>query len=792
MKFSERWLREWVNPPVDGAALCDKLTMSGLEVEQISPAGADVSGVVVAEVGEVGGHPDAGKLRVCRLSTGSGTPLTVVTGAADVRKGQRVPLAIAGAVLGDGRRVEKAVIRGVESHGMLCSAADLGMADGGAADTPLALPSDAPLGAGVRDYLQLDDACIEINLTPNRGDCLSIAGLAREVGAEHGCSVRKPEIKPQPPVHDGRLSITLAASAACPRYAGRIIRGVNARAAPPLWLRERLRRSGLRSVNAVVDITNYVMLELGQPMHAFDLARLKGGVTVRFARAGEQLELLDGRRVTLDAETLVIADDEKPLAMAGIMGGRAAAVVDATGDLFLESAFFTPAAIAGRPWRYKLHTDSAHRFERGVDFELPVQAMERATELILQICGGRPGPVSDVADRRHLPLRAPVRLRRKRIEAVLGYDCAPEEVTRVLKALGMIVEPAADGWRVSPPSYRFDIGIEEDLMEEVARILGYDRVPSRAPGGRLNMGLMPEGGGDPLLRLRQTLIDRGYHEAITYSFVDAGDNARLGDPGATVALTNPISQDMAVMRTSLWPGLLKALHYNQNRQQSRIRLFEIGRIFRASGKETNQIMKIAGVVAGDSAPEQWGLQSRPVDFHDLKSDCEALLAAIPGVTAVPAHHPALHPGQSADWMAGGDKIGCIGTLHPDLYKDLDVKGPICLFELDLAPLLVPPLPRYRPLSKFPFVRRDLSFTLAADIPVQKVMECVWTGAPEALRDLQLFDVYQGEGIDSGKKSIALGLIFQQSSSTLIDKEVELMVAGIAQRLAGELGASLRE
>src|SRR5579885_2225314 len=474
MKFSERWLREWVNPPVDGAALCDKLTMSGLEVEQISPAGADVSGVVVAEVGEVGGHPDAGKLRVCRLSTGSGTPLTVVTGAADVRKGQRVPLAIAGAVLGDGRRVEKAVIRGVESHGMLCSAADLGMADGGAADTPLALPSDAPLGAGVRDYLQLDDACIEIKL--------------------------------QPPVHDGRLSITLAASAACPRYAGRIIRGVNARAAPPLWLRERLRRSGLRSVNAVVDITNYVMLELGQPMHAFDLARLKGGVTVRFARAGEQLELLDGRRVTLDAETLVIADDEKPLAMAGIMGGRAAAVVDATGDLFLGSAFFTPAAIAGRPWRYKLHTDSAHRFERGVDFELPVQAMERATELILQICGGRPGPVSDVADRRHLPLRAPVRLRRKRIEAVLGYDCAPEEVTRVLKALGMIVEPAADGWRVSPPSYRFDIGIEEDLMEEVARILGYDRVPSRAPGGRLNMGLMPEGGGDPLLRLRQTLI----------------------------------------------------------------------------------------------------------------------------------------------------------------------------------------------------------------------------------------------------------------------------------------------
>ncbi|HTT08869.1 MAG TPA: phenylalanine--tRNA ligase subunit beta [Gammaproteobacteria bacterium] len=791
MKFSERWLREWANPPVDSAALCERLTLSGLEVEQMTPVAAEITGVVVAEVRVIGKHPNADKLSVCQVSTGSAAPLSVVTGAANVRTGMRVPLAPAGALLADGRRIEKSSLRGMESHGVLCSATELGMVDAGG-EGILELPSDAPLGANVRDYLQLDDARIEINLTPNRGDCLSIAGLAREVGAEHHCPLRLPEIKSQPPAHAGRLPITLTASEACPRYAGRVINGIDAAAATPMWLRERLRRSGLRSISAVVDVTNYVMLELGQPMHAFDLARLKGGITVRYARAGEQLELLDGQQVTVDAETLVIADDEKPVAMAGIMGGRATGVGDITRDIFLESAFFSPTAIAGRPWRYKLHTDSAHRFERGVDYLMTARAMERATALILQICGGRPGPVCDVTHKQHLPVRAPIRLRQRRLEQVLGFSCAADEVIRILEALGVTVKPAEDGWQVLPPSYRFDISIEEDLIEEMARILGYERVPSRAPGGRLKLGPLAEAGKDPLMRFRQTLIDRGYHEAITYSFVDPAHDAKLGDGAAAIALTNPISEDMAVMRTSLWPGLVKALHYNQNRQQSRIRLFEMGRIFRSSGKETSQIMNIAGVIAGDSAPEQWGCKSRPVDFYDLKSDCEALLAGLQGVDAVPGRHPALHPGQSADWVMAGNKVGSIGALRPDLYKDLDLKGPVYLFELALAPLAGLPIPRHQPLSKFPLVRRDLSFTLAADIPVQKVTECIWRGAPLALRDLQLFDVYQGEGIDSGKKSIALGLIFQQSSSTLMDTEVEVMVTGIAKRLAGELGASLRE
>lgn len=790
MKFSERWLREWVNPPVDSATLCDKLTLTGLEVEQVTPAAAAFSGVVVAEVCAIGKHPDADKLSVCEVSLGSGAPLTVVTGGANVRAGMRVPLALAGALLAGGRSIEKGARRGVESHGMLCSAVELGMAE--TSTEVLELPPDAPLGVSVRDYLQLDDTCIEINLTPNRGDCLCIAGLAREVAAEHRHACQTPEIPPQPPAHDARLPITLAAPEACPRYAGRVIRDVNAGVATPMWLRERLRRSGLRSIGAVVDITNYVMLELGQPMHAFDLAGLKGGITVRYARAGEQLDLLDGQCVMLDAKTLVIADDEKPVAMAGIMGGRATSVLDTTRDIFLESAFFTPAVIAGRPWRYKLRTDSAHRFERGVDYELPARTMERATALILQICGGRPGPVCDIKHEQCLPNRASIRLRRRRLEQVLGFVCPTDEVLGVLRALGMAVEPASGDWQVIPPSYRFDIRIEEDLMEELARIIGYDRIPIRAPGGRLKLGPVVEGGKDPLRRLRQTLIDRGYHEAITYSFVDPAHDAKLGDPTAAVPLANPISQDMAVMRTSLWPGLVKALHYNQSRQQSRIRLFEIGRIFRGCGKEVSQIMKIAGIVAGDSAPEQWGGRTRAVDFYDLKSDCEALLGELVNAETVPAQHPALHPGQTADWVTAGNKIGTIGALHPDLYDDLDLKGPVYLFELELAPLAEPPLPHHRPLSKFPLVRRDLSFTLAADIPVKKVMECIRRQAPEALRDLQLFDVYQGEGIDSGKKSIALGLIFQQSSSTLLDTDVEAIVAGIAKRLAGELGATLRE
>lgn len=792
MKFSEQWLREWVNPGVSIAELAHQLTMAGLEVDAIEPVAAQFNKVVVGEVFSVEPHPDADRLRVCKVSVG-GETLSIVCGAPNVAEGQKVPTALTGAQLPNGLKIKKSKLRGVESFGMLCSAVELGMAE--SSDGLLLLPAAAEPGTDVRELLQLNDVTIEIGLTPNRGDCLSIAGIAREVGVANQAALAEPEISDVAPAHDETVPVTLAAPDACPRYIGRVIKGVNPPAQTPLWMRERLRRSDIRSISPVVDVTNYVMLELGQPMHAFDLARLKGGIEVRYARAGEQLILLDGQEVSLQPNTLVIADRQAPLAMAGIMGGEPSSVTDDTVDLFLESAFFSPDTIIGKARQYGLHTDSSHRFERGVDFDLPRRAMQRATQLLLEIVGGEAGPVIEAVEQDKLPQRQPITLRRERIKRLLGIDLAPAQISELLTRLGMSVVGRGDSWQVTPPNFRFDVAIEADLIEEIGRVYGYDELPTEAPRVALTVQ-MPCEAQVGLERVRAFLVDRGYQEAITYSFVDEALQRLVTPDAAGIALANPISADMAVMRTSLWSGLLQVLKYNQNRQQERVRLFEHGVKFsRQDGKITEKGV-VAGVVAGKLLPEQWSSPAVPADFFDVKADMEGLLG-LTGRTAdyifEAEGHPALHPGQSATIKrADGVPIGWIGKLHPKLEKELDFKDSVYLFEVVEEIFADARTPKFVELSRFPSVRRDLAIVVDQTVSARQVSDCVAGVSGEYLAKLQLFDVYCGEGIESGRKSLALGLTFQDHSRTLKDEDVEALVLQILEKLNQELHATLRE
>ncbi len=794
MKFSEQWLREMVDPPVPTAELADRLTMSGLEVESVSAVAPAFSGVCVALIGDLRKHPEADRLRICTAEVGQGTPLQIVTGAANVTDGMRVPLARVGALLPGEKRISRSKLRGIESEGMLCSLAELGLAD--TAEGVLELPSDAPPGVDIREYLKLDDRSIELNVTPNRGDCLSVLGIAREVGAEYGVAAAGPRIAPLPAAIGESLAVVVSDAAACPRYVGRIVRRIDPAAATPMWMAERLRRSGLRPIHPVVDITNYVMLELGQPMHAFDLSLLNGGIDVRRARQGERITLLDGQVLELSDDTLVIADRERALALAGIMGGADSAVSAATTDIFLESAYFSPTAIAGRGRRYKLQTDSSQRFERGVDFELQSAAIERATRLILEVCGGEAGPVTEVLHSDQLPPRSPIRLRYERLRRVLGVALEPSTVAGILERLGMQVLAEEDEWQVTPPSSRADITIEADLIEEVVRINGYERIPGRMPSGVISLSNVAEGGAPRIVRAREALVQRGYQEAVTYSFVAARQDALVGGRAEnSIALANPISADMAVMRTSLWAGLLQALNYNLSRQQGRIRLFETGRSFEKQGAETRQINRLSGVFCGTSWPEQWGARSQSADFFDLKGDVAAVLDVLAPRTKWEERVrslPALHPGQCMEVGLAGRTIAVLGALHPDLLKDFDLRLPVFLFEIDLDGLPPTVAPRYEPVSRFPSVRRDLSMTIAREIPAAEILRAAQGIAPPYLRDLQLFDVYEGEGIDSGKKSVALGLIFQGVSSTLIDKDIDAQLAVIVEELETRLGAVLRD
>ncbi len=796
MRFSEAWLREWVDPPISTDALADQLSMSGLEVDAVEPAAPAFSGVVVGHVQQVDEHPDAAKLRLCRVDVGADEPIQIICGAANVSAGMRVPVATVGANLPGDFKIKKAKLRGVESFGMICSAAELGLAE--SSDGIMPLPAGAPVGEDLRHFMALDDHCIELDLTPDRGDCLSVAGVAREVGVLNRVPVRTPALNPVGAVIDDRVAVRVQAPAACPRYLCRIVQGIDMAAETPQWMQERLRRSGLRPISAVVDVTNYVLLELGQPMHAFDLGRLDGGIEVRMAHPDEPLALLNGDSVALREDTLVIADRSRALALAGIMGGAESAVSDSTNDILLESAFFAPTAISGKARGYGLHTDSSHRFERGVDPCLQAAAMERATALLCDIVGGRPGPVVEAVSDAHLPTRAGLMLRRRRIPQVLGVELDADSVVDILSRLGMGVEAVDDGWHVTPPSSRFDVLLEVDLIGELGRVYGYDNIPvsharsaatTRAP---LEMAF-------DLERIRQVLVNRGFFEAVTYSFVSPEQQALMDPDSAPLALANPLSAELSVMRTSLWPGLLQAARQNLARQQARVRLFESGLRFRVEADGLRQEAMLAGVSVGPITPEQWGEPPRNADFFDLKSDVEAVLAAS-GCAAdcdflAPApseQHSALHPGQSARIERGGRALGWIGTLNPSLAAQLDLPAELQLFELLTAELGDGAKPAFAPLSKFPSIRRDIAIVVDDAVSFAAVRRCVEHAAGDLLRDMLLFDVYAGEKIDSGRKSLALGLILQARSQTLTDQEVESVVARVLSRLAADVDASLRD
>ncbi len=790
MKFSEAWLREWVNPGLDTQQLAEQLTMAGLEVDAVEPVAAGFSGVIIAEVLAVEAHPDADKLRVCQVAAGEDEPLQIVCGAPNVRAGLKAPLATVGGHMPGDMKIKKARLRGVPSHGMLCSARELGLSD--EHQGLMELPGDAPVGRDLRDYLTLDDVTIGVDLTPNRGDCLGMEGVAREVGTLTGTDLTPPAFEPVAATCDERIPIDVQAPEACPRYLGRVIRGINPGAGTPLWMQEKLRRGGIRSLGPVVDVTNYVLLELGQPMHAFDLGKLSGGIVVRYARQGEKLTLLDERSVDLDQQTLLICDKEKVLALAGVMGGVDSGISESADSLFLEVAFFAPEKIAGRARRYNLNTDSSHRFERGVDPELQLRAMERATALLIELAGGQAGPVIEVSSQQHLPVKPAIELRRARIERLLGFVPADAQVEDILLRLGVTVVASGEGWMATPPSYRFDLAIEADLIEEVGRVYGYNNLPTANNHGDLIVRPVPEA-ATPLERLQALLVDRGYQEAITYSFVDAAILEDLEPDRCPVPLANPISSEMSVMRTSLWAGLLGAVQYNLARQHSRIRFFESGLKYELQKDDIKQVNVLSGVVVGDLYPEQWAVENRAADFFDVKGDIEALLD-MGGTSAEfqSGSHPALHPGQTAAILVGGRQIGWLGCIHPGLARKLGIPSKTCLFELDMDAVLKGRAPSFEKLSRFPTIRRDLAIVVDVEIPASALCNMIHQQAGAMLKDVLVFDVYQGKGIESGRKSVALGLILQDSSRTLTDDEVDTVEAGIIGQLEKQFAATLRE
>jgi phenylalanyl-tRNA synthetase beta chain len=791
MQISEAWLRDYVNPAISTEELVEQLTMAGLEVDSVAPAAAKFNGVVVGEVMSMQQHPDADRLRVCQVAVGEAEPLQIVCGASNVRVGLKIPAALIGAVLPGDFKIKKSKLRGEESFGMLCSEKELGLA--AEASGLMELASDAPVGADIRDYLSLNDSIIEVDLTPNRADCLCVEGLAREVAVLNQMSWSTIRVENAEVRHQDTLTVSVEATDACPRYLGRLIKGVNARAQTPLWMQERLRRSGLRSLGPLVDVTNYVLIELGQPLHAFDAEKLTGGITVRWAKADENLTLLNGQTINLDNQALVIADDKQALALAGIMGGNNSAVNDETQAVFLECAFFAPQGIAGEARRFGLHTDSSHRFERGVDATLQTRAIERATQLIIDIAGGSAGAITEVTTESTLPQRQTVLLRRQRIEKMLGIIPADEHVTDIFQRLGMAVQTHADGWYVTPPGFRFDIAIEADLIEEIARVYGYNNLPNSSLLMRSQLIPATETVLD-IDRVKDLLVDRGYQEAITYSFVDEDIQNAIAPDSEVIRLKNPISLELSVMRTTLWCGLLKAALYNTNRQQNRVRIFETGLRFIKKEGQIHQQKMLAGLVLGSAYNEQWGVNTRKVDFFDIKADVQALFALTGNeVQFLSGQLSALHPGQTAEIQAlNGEKIGWLGMLHPNLEKQLGFDTQVFLFELDQNLTLDKRIPIFKSLSKFPSVRRDLALIVKEDISAIDIINCVKDSAEPTLQDVIIFDIYRGKGVEEGCKSVALSLILQDEAQTLTDSEIDAIVSRALDILINKIHAKLRD
>ncbi len=784
MKFSENWLRSYVNPPLTSEALAHALTMAGLEVEALEPVAPPFDKVVVGEVRSLTKHPDADRLNVCLVEIGAGEPLQIVCGAANVHVGAKVPCALVGAALPK-MTIKEAKVRGVESFGMLCSEQELGLAEESAG--LLLLPTDAPIGQSIRDYLALDDKLFTLKLTPNRSDCLSVSGIACEVAAVTNSALTPPAIALVPVTLADTLLVDVQAPAACPRYCGRIVRGVNPQAPTPTWMVQRLARSGLRSISAVVDITNYVLLELGQPLHAFDLAKLNGGIIVRMARAGEQIKLLNDQVAKLDADMLVIADTQRAIALAGIMGGAETAVDENTSAVFLESAFFSPESMMGRARRLGLATDSSHRFERGVDFAASRDCLERATQLMVEICGGSAGPITESLG--ILPERAPIRLRVGRTRKVLGLDLAHSDIQHLLGRLQLDLTRQGDDFLVTPPSYRFDLVIEEDLIEEIARLYGYDNIPAIPPHAPAHLLPRPDT-KRPLELLRERLVARDYQEVVTYSFVEPSWEADLAGNVHPVTLKNPIASQLSVMRSTLWGGLVDCLRFNLNRKQARVRVFEAGRVFNRFKDGLEQARRIAGLCYGAAYPEQWGTAERAVDFFDAKGDLEALLW--PQIASFePAPHPGLHPGQSARVHLDGVAIGWLGTLHPKWVQHYELPQAPVVFELDLFAGLNCPLPKFVEISKFQPVRRDMSLIVGENVSAESMLEALRACAPEQVIELAIFDLYSGKGIDSGKKSIAFRILMQDTQKTMTDLEVDTVITRLTQVLSDRFGAKLR-
>ena len=791
MKFSEKWLREWVNPEISTQELVEKLTMAGLEVDGFEFLGDSFSGVVVGEIIEAEQHPDADKLRVCKVTVGSKSeePLQIICGAPNARKGIKVACAMIGAVLPGDFKIKKAKLRGVASHGMLCSATELKL--GEESDGIIELPIDAPIGMDFKDYKDLNDHVIEVDLTPNRGDCLGIRGIAREVGVLTQTKVQEVSPKAFAAEISDTLPITLSASQACPRYLGRVIKGINPQAKTPDWMVQRIERSGVRAIDPVVDVTNYVLLELGHPMHAFDLDVLEGGIDIRMAKPSEKLTLLDGNEVELSEDTLMIADQTKPLAIAGVMGGIHSGISKDTKNIFLESAYFDQIAIAGRARQYGLHTDASHRYERGVDFALQRTAMDRATELLLDIVGGQPGEIIEAIDKDAMPSKRNVILRRDRIKRLVGFAFEDAQIEDILTRLGMGLTGNERGWDVLVPSFRFDIDNEESLIEELVRVYGYNRLPSRKPLAEMTMFAQPEN-NLPKNKIREQMIVRGYQEVITYSFVEPELQKLLQPQQNPLALLNPISSEMGVMRTNLLAGLVQTAKFNMNRQQNRIRIFELGLRFDNSGQELRQIPTMAGLIAGNRLNESWLSNNEKVDFYDIKGDLEALFGLThKNITLVPSEKDILHPGQSANIMLDDKLVGYVGKIHPALQQKLDLELDSFVFELNLVEISSRILPEFKPLSKFPAIRRDLAVIVDDSTKAGELIDFIVKIGGKLLTDAYIFDIYKGEHLEAGKKSIALALILRHADKTLEETEIHQVVDKVVAGLSEAFNAVLR-